>query len=158
MYEDLGDLQEVADISLATTAHLDRARLELQARMQEAEERLAAFYFDDAHFAREDMSPTVRAASVRFRKFLRQFYEKAYQSWPLNRGRHGLWLNRTVVRRLEEDLSALYEYSVDRSMEWNGDVESEDRKNRVLLRSVNTLNFGLDGDDYPLPQIKVCLA
>lgn len=147
MYESLSGLQEVADISLAATAHLDRAHLELQARIQEAEERLAVFYFDDAHFAQEDMSPTVRAASIRFRKFLKQFYEKEYQGWPMKRGRHGLWLDRTVVRRLQEDLNALYEYNVDRSVEWNGDAEIEDRKNRVLLRSVNGLNFGLDGDD-----------
>lgn len=147
MYEDLSGLQEVADISLAATAHLDRAHLELQARIHEAEERLAAFYFDDAHFAQEDMSPTVRAASIRFRKFLKQFYEKEYQSWPIKRGRHGLWLDRNVVRRLQEDLNALYEYNVDRSVKWNGDAESEDRKNRVLLQSVNGLNFGLDGDD-----------
>ena len=147
MYEDLRDLQEGADISLATTAHLDRAHLELQARIHEAEDRLAAFYFDDAHFAQEDMSPTVRAASVRFRKFLKQFYEKKYQSWPIRRERHGRWLDRTVVSRLQEDFNAVYEYNVDRNQEWNGDDESEDRKNRGLLQSVNALNFGLDGDD-----------
>lgn len=40
MYEELSDLQESADISLPTTAHLDRAQLELQARIHEAEDPL----------------------------------------------------------------------------------------------------------------------
>ena len=147
MYENLSDLQESADISLATTAHLDQAHLELQARIHEAEDRLSAFYFDDAHFAQEDMSPTVRAASVRFRKFLRQFYEKEYQTWPIRKGQPGLWLDRIIIRRLQEDFNALYEYNVDRNVEWNGDDESEDRKNRAPLKSINALNFGLDGED-----------
>lgn len=147
MYEDLRDLRESADISLATTAHLDRAHLELQARILEAEDHLTAFYFDDAHYAQEDMPPTVRAASIRFRKFLGQFYEKEYQNWPLRRGQHGPWLDRMVISRLQEDFNALYEYNVDRNVEWNGGDEIEDRKNRALLKSVNALNFGLDGDD-----------
>ena len=147
MYEDLRDLRESADISLATTAHLDRAHLELQARILEAEDHLNAFYFDDAHYAQEDMPSTVRAASIRFRKFLGQFYEKEYQNWPLRRGQPGPWLDRTVVSRLQDDFNALYEYNVDRNVEWNGGDEIEDRKNRALLKSVNVLSFGLDGDD-----------
>ena len=147
MYEDLKDLQESADISLATTAHLDREHLKLKAHIHEAEDHLTAFYFDDAHFAQEDMPPTVRAASVRFRKFLRQFYEREYQSWPVRRGQPGLWLDRVIVNRLQEDFNALYEYGVNRNVEWNGDDESEDRKSRALLKSVNALNFGLDGED-----------
>ena len=148
MYEDLGDLQESADLSVPTTAHLNRAHLELQARIQEAEECLTAFYFDDAHFAQEDMSATVRAASVRFRKFLTKFYERQYQTWPIRRQKPGLWLDRLVVRRLQEDFNALYEYNVDRNVTWNSDNDgNEDRKNGALLQSVNALNFGLDGDD-----------
>ena len=147
MYEELSHLQESADISLPTTAHLDRAHLEVQARISEAEDRLSMFYFDDAHFSQEDMSPTIRAASVRFRKFLRQFYEKNYQTWPIRRGQAGLWLDRIAVSRLQDDFNALYEYTVDRKVEWNGDDGSEDRKTRALLKSVDALNFGLDGED-----------
>lgn len=147
MYEQLSALQESADISLPTTAHLNRAHLEVEARIHEAEDRLSMFYFDDAHFSQEDMSPTVRAASVRFRKFLRQFYEKEYQTWPIRRGQVGLWLDRIAVGRLQGDFNALYEYIVDRKVEWSGEDESEDRKIRTLLKSVDALNFGLDGED-----------
>ena len=147
MYEELSELQESADISLPTTAYLERAHLELQARIREAEDCLITFYFDDAHFAQEDMSPTVRAASIRFRKFLRQYYEREFHSWLIRRGQTGLWLDRIIVSRLQEDFDALYEYNVDREVEWNGDDESEDWKSRALLKSVNSLNFGLDAED-----------
>ena len=150
MYERISQLQESADISLATNAHLQRAHLELQARVHEAEVILSKFYFDDAHFAQEDLSPSVRAASDRFRKFLRQFYEKEYQSWPIRKGQQGnpLWLDRTIVGRLQEDFSALYEYFVNRNIMWNDEEDSEDRKARNWLKSINNLNFGLDGEDY----------
>lgn len=147
MYDELSHLVESADISLPTTAHLDRAHLDVQARIHEAEECLSTFYFDDAHFSQEDMSPTVRAASVRFRTFLKRFYEKEYENWPIRKKKQGLWLDRITVGRLQEDFNALYEYIVDKNVEWNGDDESEDRKNRVWLKSVNALNFGLDGED-----------
>ena len=147
MYEELRSLPESADISLPTTAYLDRAHLELQARIHEAEDHLTTFYFDDAHFSQEDMSPTIRAASIRFRKFLRHFYEKEYQTWPIRRTQPGRWIDRTVVARLQEDFNALYEYSVNRKVEWNGDDEDENRKNSALLKSVDAFNFGLDGED-----------
>ncbi|KAL8784050.1 MAG: hypothetical protein Q9195_009200 [Heterodermia aff. obscurata] len=150
MYERISQLQESADISLATNAHLQRAHLELQARVQEAEVVLSKFYFDDAHFAQEDLSPSVRATSDRFRKFLRQFYEKEYQSWPIRKGQQSnpLWLDRAIVSRLQDDFSALYEYFVNRNVVWNDEDDTEDRRARNWLKSTNNLNFGLDGEDY----------
>ena len=148
MYEQVSELQECADVSLPTKAHLDRAHLELQARIHEAQDSLATFYFDDAHFSQEDMSPTVRAASDRFRKFLRQFYEKVYQAWPVKKGQLGLWLDRTIANRLQQGFSALYEYGVDRNVSWNEDIDIDDRSKRYLLKSVDSENFGLDAEDF----------
>lgn len=148
MYEQVSELQECADVSLPTKAHLDRAHLELQARIHEAEDSLTTFYFDDAHFSQEDMSPTVRAASDRFRRFLRQFYEKVYHAWPVKKGQPGLWLDRTIVHRLQQDFNALYEYGVDRNVSWNEDIDIDDRSKRYLLKSVDSQNFGLDAEDF----------
>ena len=148
MHEQLSELQECADVSLPTKAHLDRAHLELQARIHEAEDSLATFYFDDAHFSQEDMSPTVRAASGRFRKFLRQFYEKVYQTWPVKKGKPGLWMDRTIVNRLQQDFNGLYEYCVDRNVSWNENIDIDDRSKRYLLKSVDSQNFGLDAEDF----------
>ena len=148
MYEQISELQECADVSLPTKAHLDRAHLELQARINEAEDSLTSFYFDDAHFSQEDMAPTVRAVSSRFRRFLRQFYEKVYQTWPLKKGQSGLWLDRTTVNRLQQDFNALYEYIVDRNVSWNEDIDVGDRSRRYLLKSVESRDFGLDAEDF----------
>ena len=148
MYEQVSELQECADVSLPTKAHLDRAHLELQARIHEAEDSLTTFYFDDAHFSQEDMSPTVRAASSRFRRFLRQYYEKVYQTWPVKKGQPGLWLDRTIVNRLQQDFNALYEYGVDRNVSWNEDIDIDDRSKRYLLKSVDSQDFGLDAEDF----------
>ena len=148
MYDQVSELQECADVSLPTKAHLDRAHLELQARIHEAENSLTSFYFDDAHFSQEDLAPTVRAASSRFRRFLRQFYEKVYQTWPLKKGQSGLWLDRIIVDRLQQDFNALYEYGVDRNVSWNEDIDIDDRSKRYLLKSVDSQDFGLDAEDF----------
>lgn len=148
MYEQVSELQECADVSLPAKAHLDRAHLELQARIHEAQDSLTSFYFDDAHFSQEDMSPTVRAASSRFRRFLRQFYEKVYQTWPPKKGQSGQWLDRTIVNRLQQDFNALYEYGVDRNVSWNGAIDIDDRSKRYLLKSVDSQDFGLDAEDF----------
>lgn len=147
MYEQLSHLQEIEDVSLPTKAHLERAHLELQVRIHEVEDSLSKFYFDDAHFAQEDLPHTIRQASDRFRKFLRQFYEKEYQSWPIKTGQPGLWLDRTIIDRLQRDFDALYEYNVDRNVSWDDDDEN-DRKRPNLLKSANSLNFGLDAEDF----------
>lgn len=144
----MSELQECADVSLPTKAHLDRAHLELQARIHEAENSLTSFYFDDAHFSQEDLAPTVRAASSRFRRFLLQFYEKVYQTWPLKKGQSGLWLDRIIVDRLQQDFNALYEYGVDRNVSWNEDIDIDDRSKRYLLKSVDSQDFGLDAEDF----------
>lgn len=148
MYDQVSELQECADVSLPTKAHLDRAHLELQARIHEAENSLTSFYFDDAHFSQEDLAPTVRAASSRFRRFLLQFYEKVYQTWPLKKGQSGLWLDRIIVDRLQQDFNALYEYGVDRNVSWNEDIDIDDRSKRYLLKSVDSQDFGLDAEDF----------
>ena len=72
MYEQISQLQESADVSLPTNAHLHRDHLEIQARVQGVEEVLSIFYFDDVYFAQEDLPSSIRAALDRFRKFLRQ--------------------------------------------------------------------------------------
>ena len=152
MYEQLNGLQESADISLPTKAHLDRKYLELQVRIQEVQDCLGKWYFDDAHYALVDEPRSARQASERFRKFLKQHYQKEYENWPLKKGSEAgnLWLDRKVTLRLQEDFGALYEHLVDRNVTWTDEGESEERQGhdqrKVLLKS-SSENFGLDGDD-----------
>ena len=154
MYQHLKPLQESADISLATQACLENAHLELQIRIQEVEDSLTTFYFDDAHFAQEDEPPAVRAASLRFRKFLKQYYETEFQAWPVRSNKQGgAWLDRRIINRLQQDFAALYEYCVDRNVRWDTDDDEEifglktTPTKKLLLKSDNMDNFWLDDND-----------
>lgn len=117
MWEDLNQLQESADISPATRAHVDSMHLNLQARINAVERMIVAFDFNDADWSRESAHSDVRAASDRFRRFLRQFYEKRYNSWPSKQkfGKAG-WLNRQLRDDVQHDFTSLYEYCVDRKV------------------------------------------
>ena len=157
MYQQIEDLPESVDLSPTTQAHLKAAHLELQIRVQEVEHSLTTFCFDDAHSAREDRRPTARAASLKFRKFLKQYYEQEYQAWPIKSIRQDkTWLNRRITSRLQHDFSALYEYCVDKEVKWDEDEDEDDKKHerirgretpktRRLLKS-NT-SFSLDAED-----------
>ena len=149
MWEQLHPLQESADISLATKSHLDRAHLDLQARIHEAETILSMFYFDDAHYSQEDMPPSIRGISDRFRRFLKLFYEKKYQSWPIKkRPDRLLWLDRQIVDEIKHDFNCLYEHCVDRNIMLNGhELHSDRQNNRKLLKSAISENFSLDSED-----------
>ena len=149
MWEELDTLQESADISLATKAHLDRSFLDLQARVHEVEDVLATFYFDDAHYSQEDMSPRIQAISDRFKKFLKQFYEKAYQSWPIKKkSPRLLWLDRPTVSQIKRDFDCLYEYCVDRNMMVDQRLaRAEQPRQKMPLRSNATENVWLDDED-----------
>ena len=157
MYQQIKPLQESANISLATQAHLENAHLELQVRIQEAEHSLTTFYFDDAHFAQEDEPSTVRAASLRFRKFLKQYYEQEYQAWPVrSNSQGGIWLDRRITSRLQQDFAALYEYCVDRDVRWVDSDGTDDEQSygrnktprkKKLLKSNTSSSFWLDAED-----------
>ena len=152
MYELLSQLQESADISLPTKAHLDRKYLELQVRIQEVQDCFGKWYFDDAHFAQEDEPPSVQQAADHFRKFLKLYYQKEYENWPIKRGPEAgnVWLDRKVTQRLQEDFGALYEYLVDRNVTWNDGDESNEKDRRQKRKATlisNSENFWLDSDD-----------
>ena len=152
MYDQLVQLQESADISLPTKAHLDRKYLELQVRIQEVQDCLGKWYFDDVHYAVEDETSSVKHACEHFRKFLKQHYQTEYEHWPLKKGpdAKNLWLDRKIILQLQEDFGAVYEYLVDRNVTWsddNKDKDGDDGKRKKLALKSNSKNFWLDADD-----------
>ena len=156
MYQQIESLHEIADISPATQAHMRSAHLELQIRVREVEYHLATFFFNDAHSTHVDKPSTAQEASLRFRKFLKQYYEKKYQAWPIKSNRQNeTWLNRRITSRLQQDFAALYEYCVDREVKWDedGDDDKCERSRdwetpgrKGLLKSNNF--FLLDAEDF----------
>ena len=121
MYSRLCDCPELRDISHVSRALLERSHLELEARIQEAEDRLANFNFDDMWAGSEVQLHPSRAVFDQFRRFLETYYTKANKHWPppTNGETNEAWLTSDVVFRLQRDFAALYEYFVNRDAVWD---------------------------------------
>ena len=129
MYLKLRTMPEFRDISHVSRTLLERSNLEIRVRVQETEDKLATFRFDDMWPARRDGQTSVPASFNSFRRFLGRFYEKAYRSWPPRPGQ-GVdgWLTRDLTIQLQTDFGALYNYYVDQDLVW------DDTSTRMIRR------------------------
>ena len=135
MYARLKEHLEFYDISHVSRTLLERSQLELEARIQEAEDRLTNFNFDDMWAGSEVQLHPSRAVFDQFRNFLQNYYAKANKRWPpVSSGEvNEPWLTSDIVFRLQRDFAALYEYHVDRVVVWNKDKDPG-TGHRVLIR------------------------
>lgn len=149
MYHDLRQLPEVRDISHTSRALLERSYLELQARIEACQSRLATFNFDDIWLSSASSSTLSRRSFDRLRYFLRQYHERVYKGWPPGaaRGSSDHWLTRDIVRRLQRDFGSLYDYYVDRCRCWNKAAELEARER----------NYNAEDSDENCPLTKLFL-
>lgn len=156
MYTKLRELPEFRDISHVSKTLLERSHLELQARIQVAEDRLSSFNFDDMWPSHTIQPPAARASSENFRRFLLQFYEKAYKTWPPRgtQNSDGNWLTRTVVCHLQKDFGALYDFYVDRDVVWAQTKEPSERY-RVMVRKKNGAVTKINNDGLDLAKLFV---
>ena len=157
MYSRLINVPEVRDISAITRALLERAHLDLQVRVSGAEEKLAAFDLNEMWPPTNSSlaTPPARASFERFRKFLIKFYEHVYWAWPPQQSedREG-WLTRDLVQRLQRDFGALYDYLVDRDVEWDESEFRSGRKWDIVSKSAKA-NFHADTEDLPITEILI---
>lgn len=156
MYTKLRELPEFRDISHVSRTLLERSHLELQARVQVAEDRLSAFNFDDMWPPHTTQPPPARASFDHFRRFLLQFYEKAYKTWPPRgtQNSDGNWLSRTVVCHLQTDFGALYDYYADRDVVW-ADTKEPGERYRVMVRMKNGTVTKISNDGLDLAKLFV---
>ena len=156
MYTKLRELPEFRDISHVSRTLLERSHLELQVRIQVAEDRFSAFSFDDVWPSHTVQPPAARASFGHFRHFLLQFYERAYKSWPPRgiQNSDGNWLTRTVVCHLQKDFGALYDYYVDRDVVWAETKEPSERY-RVMVRKKNGAVTKINNDGLDLAKLFV---
>ena len=140
MYANLRSLPELRDVTIPSSALLERSVLELQIRIQEAEERLARFNFDDMWPEYTGQSRAGRANYHHCGQFFCHFYEKQYKRWPPKKTQHsnGGWLTRGIVSHLQRDFGALYEFHVDRNITWDERMESRDRHRNVVRKTKDT--------------------
>ena len=146
MFSRLRNMPEVRDISHISRTLLERSALELQVKIQESEDRLATFQFDDMWPVRSDQQVSVPASFNSFRRFLLRHYEKTYKTWP-PRSLHevGAWLTPGLVTRLQEDFGSLYNLYVDQDVVWDEADKYMIRKtDRAPVRAQNSNDLGLE--------------
>ena len=156
MYTMLRGLPEFRDISHISKTLLERSHLELQARVQVVEDRFSGFNFDDMWPSHNIQSPAARVSFERFRRFLLQFYEKRYRTWPPRgtQNSDGNWLTRIVACHLQKDFGALYDYYVDRDVAWAETKEPGERY-RVMVRKKSGAVIKINSDGLDLAELFV---
>ena len=142
MYSRLRTMPEFRDISHVTRTLLERSNLEIQVKVQETEDRLATFRFDDMWPARRDGQTSVPASFNSFRRFLTRHYERVYKTWPPRPVQDlDAWLTRDLVIQLQRDFGALYNYYVDQDVTWDeSDTRIIRRNDRSPMRIPNDSN------------------
>ncbi|KZF26079.1 hypothetical protein L228DRAFT_279327 [Xylona heveae TC161] len=95
-----------------------------------------------------------KAAYERCREFFLKYYSSVYGVWPPMKERGAIsWLNRQIVRRLQADFGALFDFLVDREVGWDCVEERSGRKWQILHNS--KYMFQADSEDLPLTDMLV---
>jgi hypothetical protein len=109
-------------------ALVERGNLKMSIRVQDCEERLAEFDFQEEWREMQEDSPS-RTAFLRLQKFFVQYYRSSYGSWPPPApDGHDQWLHRPLAQKLQRDFGALYDYFVNRDVVWDCSEERSGRK------------------------------
>jgi hypothetical protein len=151
-------LETTADyrfITPITKALLERASLEVQVRVQNCEDRLSGFDFEDMWPLMSSQPPPARTSFERIRKFFAQYYLDAYSVWPpAAPAGEEQWLTRSLVQKMQKDFGALYDYLVNREVNWDCSEERSGRKWNI----VHEANRSFDADTFDLPFTDLLVA
>ncbi|KAI0018610.1 hypothetical protein F4780DRAFT_515758 [Xylariomycetidae sp. FL0641] len=181
MYSRLEPCADYKSLTPITRAFLERACLEVQLRVQAAEDRLADFSYDDIWSAATSTSSsssspatvaatttaapsmrTARGSADRLKQFFVNYYTRTYGNWPppspdtaatTSEGEQ-MWLTRTMAKKLQKDFGALYDYLVNRDVVWD---ESETRSSRkwMMVSVSGNKSFHADTIDLPLTDMLI---
>jgi hypothetical protein len=155
MHNHLDTVAELRFVSPITKALIERASLEAEVRMQSVADRLADFKFDDMWPATLSESSPERASFDRLRHFLRGYYNSIYGSWPPPLQEDiETWLSRNVVKDLQSDFGALYDYLVDRDVVWEF-VEERHSAGWKMTTANTSRRIQVDTADLPMNDILV---
>ena len=139
MYAQLRPLPEFRDVSHTSRALLERAHMEHQVRVQEVEDRLCAFNFENILPENTQHLKLTRTSFDHMRKFLKEYYQKVYKSWPPKPMKEGddSWLTRTLVARLQLDFNRVYDYLVDTDITWTSLIYPQESNIGLVCRKSN---------------------
>lgn len=155
MHNRLDTVPELRFVTPITKALIERASLEVEVRIQSVADRLLDFKFDDMWPAMLPQPPPERASFDRLRQFLKGYYESFYGSWPPPApGEAETWLSRDVVKDLQSDFGALYDYLVDREIIW--DFSDKRHSGKWKIASIDPKRkIQVDTIDLPMNDILV---
>ncbi|KAF4986521.1 hypothetical protein FDECE_15915 [Fusarium decemcellulare] len=136
-----------------TKAMLDRASMEMQVRVQSAEERLADFDFDDMWAHSQEVS-AAKSAAERLQRMFQGHYERIHGEWPPAPPESDAWLTRTLAMELQKDFGALYDYLVNRDIVWDVSEARSGRKWMMASES-GTESFEPDTVEVPMTDMLI---
>jgi len=153
MYTQVWGSPEFRDISHKSRILLERSHLEHGARVQEAEDRLSTFNFDEMWTGNEVHHPA-RAVFGQFRCFLQQFYAKATKKWPPRKAQESdeNWLTKNLVWVLQKDFGALYDYHVNRGVIWGQEKDSTMPQREIICQEDGS---NVEGHSSDIPMAKL---
>jgi len=106
-------------VSRTTRELLNHANYNMQIRIKKAEDRLKDLDFSDLWPASSNPPPSY-GAFERIRSFFLAELSHIHGSWPPQTPvGEDYWLTRDVTQSLQKDFGALYDYLVDRDVEWD---------------------------------------
>lgn len=154
MYDQLESCSDFKFVTPITKALLDRASLEVQVRIQNCEDRLLDFDFEDMWPITNAQPSASRASFDRFRDFIIEHYNSVHETWPpLSSAGAEQWLTRDLAQLLQKDFGALYEYLVNREVVWDCAEERSGRKWNIVYATNKPLEA--DTPDLPLTDILI---
>lgn len=111
---------EFTRLSPTTRHHVQESFKALQMVTVEAEDKLKNFDFSQLWTLQMRGSYGTRKSFDHFKHFLVSFYRNRYGVWPPPAASsNGRWLDKDLVEQLQTDFGALYDYLVDRNVEWD---------------------------------------
>lgn len=106
-------------VSRTTRELLNHANYNMQMRVKKAEDRLKDLDFSDLWPPSSNPPPSY-GAFERIRSFFLSELSAVHGSWPPQTPiGEDYWLTRDVTQSLQKDFGALYDYLVDRDVEWD---------------------------------------
>ncbi|KAH7127053.1 hypothetical protein B0J11DRAFT_293132 [Dendryphion nanum] len=146
------ELPDFKRLSIVTRRNLGIAAKTLELRVIEAEEKLSTFDFSEmwGESPKLQTSPIYQSC-MGFRNFLVKYYSRHYGSWPPKQSK--TWLNRKIVLALQDDFGILYDYLVNRDVNWDSQEERPGKKWQMVDKRFD--EFSADGPSLPMTDMLV---
>lgn len=154
MSPEITEMPEYKRLSHITRTNLYNAFSGMQLVAMEVEDKLKDFDFSEMWTMQKATSSPAKKAFDAFQDFLLSFYEDAYGEWPPQAPAGQRWLDRQIVRRLQADFGALYDFLVDKDVHWDT-LKAAYRRDWEIVCTDPARNFKADLKNFSVTDILV---